>query len=450
MFVSNRTNMLQIVVVFYRHLKIVKNMDQSATPSINTNPIPDPANPFTTDPDPSNPFTTNQNPADPCTTDPDPNDSYVKHKKDTNSYSQESSSSTTNSSTITTTTPTLSSTTNTSHFVRRLDDLPAFSDALNLAVNAYSKVKSVRGVGVMVNVAEVSMRAAAAVACPLSSPVLAGVGGWTALDEWACRGLDTVEGLVPSLKQPTSQVLGQARDKVLGVVAGSSTPSQPLTLTTALNARAASTVLQVCGSGYGRTVVGMAHTWLDHAHSKLHTYKDNLDGSTQDLGLRGSAVVVRTAALLVETSRSLLNLSTLFPIQSQRDSIPMENPVEGDSKETRNLYDNLGSNRTNLVKLVVARAMNSVVVIMRNFKSLATRFASDIKGKMVVSPEVHLIWLVLLAHLHYRLTLLANLARTIKMMIDRVLARVTSRQKKRVTFALLSSMNFSELLQDLE
>ncbi|KAK3853646.1 hypothetical protein Pcinc_039822 [Petrolisthes cinctipes] len=433
-------------------------MDQSATPSINTNTIPDPANPFTTDPDPanpfttdpdpSNPFTTSKDPADPFTTDPDPNDSNVKHK-DTNSDSQESSSSTTNGSTNTTT-PTLSSTTNTSHFVRRLDDLPAFSDAFNLAVNAYSKVKSVRGVGVMVNVAEVSLRAAAAVACPLSSPVLAGVGGWTAVDEWACRGLDTVEGLVPSLKQPTSQVLGLARDKVLGVVAGSSTPSQPLTLTTALNARAASTVIQVCGSGYGRAVVGVAHTWLDHAHSRLHTYIDDIDESTQDLGLRGSAVVVRTAALLVETSRSLMNLSTLFSIQSQCDSTSMENPLEGVAKERQNLYDNLGRNGTNLVKLVVARAMNSVVVIIRNFKGLATQFASNIKGKVVVSPEVHLIWLVLLGHLHYRLTQLANLARSIRMMIDRVLARVMSRQKKRVTFALLSSTDFNELFQGWE
>lgn len=184
----------------------------------------------------------------------------------------------------------------------------------------------------MVGAAEISLRAAAAVAYPLSSPVLAGVGGWTTIDEWACRGLDTLENFLPALKQPTKQVgfaslygvnsasgyscqgiplvlvlvkssfllfqfqitfslhvqclvdpmqfpfyalpadlmilrtnkilwiremkgltwycyvqvVYQARDQVLGVVAGSSSPSSqpqpPLTLTNALAVRAASTV----------------------------------------------------------------------------------------------------------------------------------------------------------------------------------------------------------------
>lgn len=114
----------------------------------------DPANPFITDADPANPFTTNTDPANPFTADADPtnlsnpdtnpNDNSLCfpgpcYSTTTASTIDETDSATTRSTNATPRTP--SPYINPSRFVRRLDDLPPLSDALNLAVDTYSKVK---------------------------------------------------------------------------------------------------------------------------------------------------------------------------------------------------------------------------------------------------------------------------------------------------------------------
>lgn len=61
-------------------------------------------------------------------------------------------------------------------------------------------------VGAALQVAEAGVSAVANTALPLAHPLLNHVGGWGALDQWACQGLDRVEEVVPIITQPTKEV----------------------------------------------------------------------------------------------------------------------------------------------------------------------------------------------------------------------------------------------------
>lgn len=66
--------------------------------------------------------------------------------------------------------------------------------------------------GTALRVAEAGIRVATEGALPLAMPLLHPlvdrVGGWSTLDEWACRGLDRVEEAAPIITKPTDEVGG--------------------------------------------------------------------------------------------------------------------------------------------------------------------------------------------------------------------------------------------------
>lgn len=61
-------------------------------------------------------------------------------------------------------------------------------------------------VGLALVMAENSVKTAATVAAPLTSPLLRYVEHLKPLDEWACRRLDDVERMVPVVTKPTGEV----------------------------------------------------------------------------------------------------------------------------------------------------------------------------------------------------------------------------------------------------
>lgn len=54
--------------------------------------------------------------------------------------------------------------------------------------------------------AEEGVRAAATGALPLAAPIVERVGGWEAVDDWACRGIDRVAQAAPIITKPTEEV----------------------------------------------------------------------------------------------------------------------------------------------------------------------------------------------------------------------------------------------------
>lgn len=55
--------------------------------------------------------------------------------------------------------------------------------------------------------AEEGVRAAATGALPLAAPIVERVGGWEAVDDWACRGIDRVAQAAPIITKPTEEVM---------------------------------------------------------------------------------------------------------------------------------------------------------------------------------------------------------------------------------------------------
>lgn len=62
-------------------------------------------------------------------------------------------------------------------------------------------------VRVALEAAERGVRAGVTGALPLAQPLVERVGGWEAIDRWACNGLDRVQKAAPVIKLPTKEVM---------------------------------------------------------------------------------------------------------------------------------------------------------------------------------------------------------------------------------------------------
>ncbi|KAK7067712.1 hypothetical protein SK128_028269 [Halocaridina rubra] len=92
-------------------------------------------------------------------------------------------------------------------FTARMLALPVLSEAVNRALDVFDSSRNRNdAMGAALRAAEASMRVAASGAMPLATPIVNTVGGWSVIDEWACRGLDRVVQAAPIIKKPTEEV----------------------------------------------------------------------------------------------------------------------------------------------------------------------------------------------------------------------------------------------------
>lgn len=127
-------------------------------------------------------------------------------------------------------------------FLARMMAIPALNDAFIFASHLYDNTKqdSNEYVRAALLAAEEGVRAAATGALPLAAPIVERVGGWEAVDNWACRGIDRVAQAAPIITKPTEEIVSTTRERMLMAVAGTGTV--PVSLSAALSARASSTV----------------------------------------------------------------------------------------------------------------------------------------------------------------------------------------------------------------
>ncbi|XP_071523381.1 uncharacterized protein [Panulirus ornatus] len=186
--------------------------------------------------------------------------------------------------------------TGTPAFLARVKAIPAFNDALNLATQVYDTTKNNEVMGAAIRAAEASMRVAAMGALPLATPIVERVGGWEAVDKWACRGLDRVERAAPIIKSPTKEIVSKTRRRVLGAVAGDQVIVPP-TLTQALIARA-NRVVDTLTDNVGTRAAGrMVQGALDTAQGLMDTYLPAGRGDRKSIDVRDAGVTERIVAL---------------------------------------------------------------------------------------------------------------------------------------------------------
>ncbi|XP_053647907.2 uncharacterized protein [Cherax quadricarinatus] len=200
----------------------------------------------------------------------------------------------------------LSTTTAGCTFFLRLGALPVVADSISKAKEIYIKTQNYRSVGVVVSVAESSIRAASRV-LPLTTPLLSHVGGWPAVNEWACQGLDKVQTWAPVVCKPTAQVVDELREKLLNVLAGE--PSQT-SITDAVVFRAANTILLLSNTRGGRIAVEVATMIVDNANTLVDAYLPPVQGEPKENGSDG--LVVKTSTLALKTRRRLYHTTHIF------------------------------------------------------------------------------------------------------------------------------------------
>ncbi|KAK8750895.1 hypothetical protein OTU49_015047 [Cherax quadricarinatus] len=182
-------------------------------------------------------------------------------------------------------------------FLARVMALPAFNEALTLASQVYDSTKRNELMGAAILASEASIRVAATGAIPLAAPILERVGGWEKVDEWACRGLDSVERVAPIIKQPTQEIVKTTRQRVLGAVAGDHV-IVPDTLNEAIIARANSVVEALTERMGVRAVTEGMERVLDTAHALVNTHLPPLQGDQQHSDLAGAGVTGRSMILV--------------------------------------------------------------------------------------------------------------------------------------------------------
>ncbi|KAK8389954.1 hypothetical protein O3P69_012873 [Scylla paramamosain] len=177
--------------------------------------------------------------------------------------------------------------------------------ALNQAIHTfYDTGKSNVVVGAALRAAERSVRVAATGALPLANPLVERVGGWAALDEWACRGLDRVEKAVPIISLPAEEIVHRTRKTVLATVAGDNV-IVPTTLLEAVRSRANRLVDQLVEVPVMKQVTGLAETSLDAAERYLETLLPRGKGDRRQSLVPGEGVVSRTLLLSQRASHRL-------------------------------------------------------------------------------------------------------------------------------------------------
>ncbi|XP_071551555.1 perilipin-1-like isoform X2 [Panulirus ornatus] len=211
-------------------------------------------------------------------------------------------------------------------FVGRLLALPSVSDALALTANVYRRTKDYRCVGAVVGAAETSVRIAMTGAIPLAAPIIHSAGDWKVLDEWACRGLDSVEEMAPIVTKPTNEMVEDIQGRVLSLLAGTTTTTaaddEPLTLTSALTTRVHNTVELLSNTKRGRTAAEVAERLLEAAHFLLDYYLPPDEGDLQESNGRGGGVVTKASTLAHKTQLRLFRVthSVIHPHHPDCDS----------------------------------------------------------------------------------------------------------------------------------
>lgn len=193
-------------------------------------------------------------------------------------------------------------------FFERVLLLPVLNDAISLVSQAYKTTQDRHQyVGTALRVAEAGIRVATEGALPLAKPLLHPlvdrVGGWGALDEWACRGLNRVEEAAPIITKPTNEIVSSARRRVLSAVAGKDAP--PPSLSAAITSRANDTVDVIAASRGGRVAAGAAERVLNTAHTLVDAYLPPREGDLHDTDGRDATVGVKVIALASKTRRRL-------------------------------------------------------------------------------------------------------------------------------------------------
>ncbi|XP_037804123.1 perilipin-1-like [Penaeus monodon] len=193
-------------------------------------------------------------------------------------------------------------------FFERVLLLPVLSDAITIVSHAYKITQDrYQYVGTALRVAEAGIRVATEGALPLAMPLLHPlvdrVGGWSTLDEWACRGLDRVEEAAPIITKPTDEIVSSARRRVLSAVAGKD--ALPPSLSAAVTSRANDTVDVIAASRGGRVVAGAAERVLNTAHTLVDAYLPPREGDLHDTDGRDATVGVKVIALASKTRRRL-------------------------------------------------------------------------------------------------------------------------------------------------
>ncbi|XP_042858379.1 perilipin-2-like isoform X2 [Penaeus japonicus] len=189
-------------------------------------------------------------------------------------------------------------------FLARMMAIPALNDAFIFATHLYDNTKdSNEYVRAALLAAEEGVRAAATGALPLAAPIVERVGGWEAVDDWACRGIDRVAQAAPIITKPTEEIVSTTRERMLMAVAGTSTV--PSSLSAAISARASNTVEFMTTLSGGQAATGVAGRIVNVANTLLDRYLPAKPGDLKDTVVDSDSVGAKTAALLVKTRRRL-------------------------------------------------------------------------------------------------------------------------------------------------
>ncbi|XP_027208538.1 perilipin-1 isoform X1 [Penaeus vannamei] len=186
-------------------------------------------------------------------------------------------------------------------FLARMMAIPALNDAFIFASHLYDNTKqdSNEYVRAALLAAEEGVRAAATGALPLAAPIVERVGGWEAVDNWACRGIDRVAQAAPIITKPTEEIVSTTRERMLMAVAGTGTV--PVSLSAALSARASSTVEFMSKLSGGQAATGVAARIVNTANTLLDSVLPAKPGDPRDTVADAGSV----GALLNKTRRRL-------------------------------------------------------------------------------------------------------------------------------------------------
>ncbi|XP_068238638.1 uncharacterized protein [Palaemon carinicauda] len=192
-------------------------------------------------------------------------------------------------------------------FMTRVLALPAVDQAAAM----YRVTKEQQPyVGVALRLAEAGiMRTVTATGAiiPLATPIANHV------DVLACQVLDNVVKVAPIITKPTDEIVDDTRHFVMRSIAGGQHHSKPLTLKTALVARASEVVDRASATDYGRALIHLAESLLHSAHYAVDTClppsesdMHHADGNEGDLSTKALSLAYKTQSRLVRTAKRML------------------------------------------------------------------------------------------------------------------------------------------------
>ncbi|KAK4308263.1 hypothetical protein Pmani_020017 [Petrolisthes manimaculis] len=212
------------------------------------------------------------------------------------------------------TAPTSSPSPGTPHFLSRVMSLPVVRDTFTFATQYYDSSKSNDVVRSALQAAENGVRAGLTGALPLAQPLVERVGGWEAIDRWACMGLDRVQKAAPVIKLPTKELVKVTKEGVLGAVAGDKVIVPP-TLTDALRTRANRMVDSLAEIKGAQAAAGVTGAVITRGHALLDTVLPKGKGDSQTEDDTDAGVVTRMVGLAWLTGHRLYRtaLRTMRP-----------------------------------------------------------------------------------------------------------------------------------------